>query len=92
MSTYLYMQCLDHDPPLVAEGESGQHLYDLPDIRADIANRDALVAAVREHDMQPNGYFRSNTLKFLAAHPTCRIGIVDEYDKTHPLTGKATDG
>ena len=38
MSTYLYLRCEDHDPPLVAREESGQHLYDLPTIRADIAD------------------------------------------------------
>ena len=30
MSTYLYLVCLDHTPPLRAASESGQHLYDLP--------------------------------------------------------------
>ena len=34
--------CLDHDPPLKADGESGQHLYDLPQIRKDIRRRASL--------------------------------------------------
>ena len=43
MSTYIYLQCLDHDPPLRAQDESGQHYYDLPRIRADVANRVELI-------------------------------------------------
>lgn len=50
MSTYLYLACLDHDPPLFADDESGQHLYDLPQIRADIARRAEMVAQVPYRD------------------------------------------
>ena len=39
MSTWIYLECADHDPPISADGESGQHLYDLPDIREDIRRR-----------------------------------------------------
>lgn len=90
MSTYLYLECLDHDPPLQAEDESGQHLYDLRRIRAEIAHRDELVAA--HPDGVPmvsgfddiDGYFQSNSVRFLAAHPKCRIGIRDDYGHEHP--------
>ncbi len=84
MSTYLYLLCLDHTPPLEAEGESGQHLHDLPQIRADIANRGTIVAAAAD-DWSPAGYFRRHTVAFLSAHPACRIGIRDEYGIDHPL-------
>ena len=94
MSTWLYLECLDHDPPLRADDESGQHLYDLPQIRADIADRDALVAAVRatrfgDVEQVTNDYFRRHTLRFLVAHPTCHIGIRDEYGHLHPLDAEA---
>ena len=36
MSTWLYLRCESHDPPLENDGESGQHLYDLEQIWADI--------------------------------------------------------
>lgn len=88
MSTYLYVACLDHDPPITAYEESGQHLYDLPQIRADIANRDALAEAWRD-DVQPRGYYRLHTVAFLVAHPKCHLGIRDEYDRWHPLVEKA---
>ena len=83
MSTYIHLQCLSHHPPLVAEGESGQHLYDLPQLREDIANR-ALIVAALSVDCWPEG-FRRNTALFLREHPTCLLGITDEYGKDHPL-------
>jgi hypothetical protein len=89
MSTYIYLQCLDHTPPLKASDESGQHLYDLPQIRADIANRERIVAAYKD-DWQPGGYFRGHTAWFLVQHPTCRLGIIDEYGGTHPLVEEVT--
>ena len=95
MSTYLYLRCEDHDPPLVADSESGQHLYDLPTIRADIADREALVRITRgrEEYIDLGDHFRNNTASFLAAHQKCRIGIVDEYGADHPVDHKeAPDG
>ena len=53
MSTYVYLECLDHDPPLRSDGEVGQHLYDLPDIRKYIAQRDMYVAIMAQ-DMPVN--------------------------------------
>lgn len=85
MSTYVYLRCEDHDPPLRASDESGQHLYDLEQIRADIANRVAIVAAL-EDDWTVDDSFRRATARFLAKHPKCRIGIVDEYRVVHALT------
>ena len=91
MSTYLYLMCMDHTPPLEAAFESGQHTYDLPQIRADIANRDTLVAAweASGHELVAGGYFQGNTLRFLAAHPRCNLGIRDEYDRWHSITDEA---
>ena len=88
MSTYLYLECLDHDPVLRSSGEVGQHLYDLPQIREDIANRDLFVA-VAEADLDPDygHHFRQNTVQFLVQHPRCSIGIRDEYGNQHPLVG-----
>lgn len=82
MSTWLYLRCESHDPPLENDGESGQHLYDLEQIWADIKHRDRIAAAY--HDgMIPDDHFRCNTAWFLAAHPNCQITVVDEYGRTH---------
>lgn len=87
MSTWLYLECRTHDPVLSADGESGQHTYDLPQIRTDIANRDLIVQA-RDADLLDvsDDHFRGNTVRFLAAHPKCDIGIRDEYGHDHPIT------
>jgi hypothetical protein len=89
VSTWIYLRCEDHDPPLQADGESGQHLYDLPQVRADLLNRDALVAAWRD-DLRPGrDHFRSNTIRFLVAHPRCHIRIWDEYGVEHSTEEEA---
>ncbi len=84
MSTYLYLECLDHNPPLRAVEESGQHLYDLPQIRADVANRDTIIAAL-ELNIVSDEPFRSTTAWFLANHPHCQLAIRDERGETYPL-------
>lgn len=85
MSTYLYLECLDHDPPLRADGESGQHLHDLPDIRYDITHRKVMAELWSSYAVNPSNHFRANSAKFLADHATCRVGIRDEYGDTYPL-------
>ena len=86
MSTYLYLQCLDHTPPLTAEEESGQHLSDLPTIRAALADREAAIARSALNGTQGYWSFERNTARFLAAHRTCQVGIIDEYGREYPLT------
>lgn len=87
MSTWMYLTCLNHDPVLVAEDESGQHHYDLPRIRAEIADRSAVVEETSQgqHWDEPiNSYFRRRSAQFLRQHKTCRIGIRDEYGVDYP--------
>lgn len=92
MSTYVHLVCLDHNPPLVAADESGQHLSDLPRIRREIADREALAALwaisaiAYGWDGDPDAYFRAHSARFLHAHRTCRIGIRDEYGVEYPTT------
>jgi len=47
VSTYLYLECADHAPPLRSDDEVGQHLYDLPNVRGYFAERAHLVALVQ---------------------------------------------
>lgn len=81
MSTYLYLECLDHAPALTSDGEVGQHLYDLARIRREIAERSLLAEIEHTYDSQ----FTSNAARFFAQHPNCRIGIRDEYGVEHPI-------
>ncbi len=85
MSTYIYLTCRDHSPAIRADGESGRHLSDLPQLRDDIANRDVIVHAQEVLDFYPEDNYRINTAGFLAAHPRCHLGIVDEYGREHPI-------
>lgn len=84
MSTWIYLQCESHEPPLIAEDESGQHLYDLPQLRKDVAEREALVKMM-DDGWSIDDYYRRHTVKFLAAHRKCQLGIIDEYNRTYPL-------
>lgn len=85
MSTWLYLQCEDHDPPLTSE-DVGQHLYDLPDIRRHIARRDSYAEMAEDGDLIRFGdHFGNHAYDFLTQHPRCTIGIVDEYGITYPL-------
>ena len=82
MSTYLYLRCDAHDPPLLSEGEVGQHLYDLPSIRRYIAMRGGIGPDVFKHHLP---YFARNAFAFLRQHKTCPVAIEDEYGKEHPV-------
>ena len=86
MSTYLYLECLDHTPPLSSDGEVGQHLTDLPRIRTEIANRAAFVAIADQYPDYGH-HFTNNAARFLCQHPHCRIGIRDECNQEHPVGG-----
>ena len=91
MSTYIYLLCRDHSPVIQADGESGQHLSDLPQLRQDIADRDVIVRSLQVLDLYYDGSYRGNTARFLAAHPRCHLGIVDEYGREHPIEEEGED-
>jgi hypothetical protein len=97
VSNYVRLVCFDHDPPLIADDESGQHLSDLDQIRADIAMPiDELISAVdtapRVAPFEPDPtYFRRHTMRFRVAHPRCRIGIRDECGVEHPIEQTEAD-
>ena len=82
MSTWLYLQCDSHTPPLRAGSESGQHLYDLPQIFEDLADRELIVKAWQNY-LIPDDHFRGATAAFLADHPHCTITVIDEYGHIH---------
>lgn len=88
MSTWIYLVCTDHTPPIQAEDESGQHLYDLPQIRKDLADREQLVAMKPDEldcRESADSYYTRATWRFLQYHPKCNIEIRDEYDRVHPI-------
>lgn len=89
MSTYLYLECLEHDPPVRSHGEVGQHVYDLPRVQREIADRDRLVAIARDYEFVDfASHFTMNAIRFFVEHPRCRIGVRDEYGRQHPAGGE----
>lgn len=86
MSTWIYLVCTDHTPPIQAEDESGQHLSDLDQLRRDLANRDKLVEMKPDEvDCWSDSHYTSATWRFLHEHPKCNIEIRDQYDRTYPI-------
>lgn len=99
MSTYIYLVCEAHDAPVKSGEESGQHLYDLPQLRLDWLNRKHWLsyierfpdALTREWDHL--SYFQRNTFGFLREHADCgdSMHVVTEYGVQMPLRIKTVD-
>lgn len=85
MSTYLHLECRVHEPAISSDGEVGQHLYDLPNIREYIKHRSAL-AAVAYLDGVTLSSWAGNAASFFKQHPNCPVFIADEYGKDHAVT------
>lgn len=94
MSTWLYLRCTTHTPPLVNDGESGQHLSDLPTIWNQLRDRATVIAEWAAHRENPEKmmsdppfehHYARNTAAFLTQHPDCDVDVVDEYGTTHPV-------
>lgn len=88
MSTWLYLECTEHDPPIRSESEVGQHLYDLPRIREWLTDRAGLVDTFKDRLIYtgyvgPEDYFGRHAAQFFMKHPHCRILIRDEYGSVH---------
>lgn len=85
MSTWLYLECRSHTPPICSEDEVGQHLYDLPRIRREIKNRHDIEVFDRWEVSGYESFFTAHAVHFLRSHLECQVHIVDEYDREHPL-------
>ena len=85
MSTYLYLVCVDHDPPLESTDEVGQHLSDLPTVRAVLASRHSDVMQFVFGDR-----YADTARRFLNQHPRCDVRIRDECGVEHPTTPEET--
>lgn len=82
----LYLECQEHDPPIRASKPSGRTVYELPKIRAMVAQREYWIAEYEAtHREAPSavelerffGQYDLNTVVFLQAHPRCRIRLAD---------------
>lgn len=89
MSTEMYLECLDHTPTLLSD-VVGNREADLRNIWAVLAMRD-VVSLAAGLDADYGDYCTNNIARFLAQHPTCRLGIRDEYGHEHPTTAPSPE-
>lgn len=92
MSTFIYLRCDHHDEPILSEEESGQHRYDLPQLRFDWINRKHWLQYIDHFpDALTQGwdhlsYFQRHTYSFLRDHADCGTpAVVDEYGGTYSI-------
>jgi hypothetical protein len=83
VSTYWYFECLDHLPALRSIDEFTQHTDDGA-YRAgvELAQQRPLDAADYSTG---TGHFEGNARSFLTQHPTCALGLVNEYGERRSL-------
>jgi hypothetical protein len=75
-------------------GCHSQHLgYELENARRLLRDRDRLLRVMAEmratnvwDPYEIDDRYCARTLRFMTQHPTCDIGIRDEYGKDHPIT------
>lgn len=82
MSTYVYLACLDHTPPLIATEESDQHMHRdgvMEQIQRWVDNRETLVPMWHRSELDYSNYFLANTMRFLVQHEHCRVFAQSEY-------------
>lgn len=77
MSTWMYLVCPSHEAPVKSDGESGQHTYDVPQVRFDWLRRDHWLQYIDRfpdtltRDYDHLSYFQRNTFAFLRDHRDC---------------------
>ncbi len=91
MSTYWYLECMDHDPPLKSFDEVTQHTDDVYYRRA--------VELVHQRPLDPDWentyyrdgsadtYFEGHARAFLVQHPQCTVGLINEYGERRAAGG-----
>ena len=89
MSTYIYLKCVSHQPPIYSDMEVGQHTCDIDDIRKMFANKIKIVEIANTGlDVTYGSSWANCAARFLTQHPNCEIIIEDEYKKTYPVFEK----
>lgn len=80
MSTYWYYECLDHDPTIESQDEFTQHTDDSHfEAGVRLAQSRPVVPKDFEFHDRSRDYFDGNARRFLIHHPTCRLGLINEY-------------
>ncbi|MDJ0010115.1 hypothetical protein [Gordonia alkanivorans] len=88
MSTYHYLECANHNPPLLSDDEVEQHrdTETLDKVRELVRNRATIVPLLREEKIGlPDDRYLENALRFLVFHEHCKVNLVTEYDEREEL-------
>ena len=83
MSTYWYIECLNHTPPLSSADEVEQHTRGLDPIRTLIESR-PVDPNWHEHSSHLQ-YFETHADRLHPQHPDCRLQLVNEYGERDPI-------
>lgn len=86
MSTYFYLECLSHTPPLQCDTEVSQH--DDRYVEAAIRLAQGEPATSFTEDDFLGSWTREGALRFLREHEHCAIDIVSEYGDRRPIPGR----
>ncbi|AMS03154.1 hypothetical protein BJD61_gp75 [Gordonia phage Obliviate] len=88
MSTYHYLECSCHNPPLTSDEEVEQHrgTETLEKVRELVRRRDVILPLVRAELVDyPDDRYLRNALTFLNDHEHCVIGLVTEYGERESI-------
>lgn len=89
MSTNVYLYCLEHRPYIASTSEVEQHIGGAysENIARFIADRERLAKVDPWEDLRDDRQFERAAAWFFDSHPTCRVGVKDEYDRWHDIPG-----
>lgn len=78
MSTWVYFVCIDHDPVLVADAESGQH-NEVEAMRELLDHREDWLDIADDERITISDRYAANGVRFFQQHPRCRLACKNEY-------------
>ena len=88
MSTYVYFECLEHDPPLQSDGEISQHWDSYVDTAIRMAQG---VEPLPADPYELHDQFLLSAAVFLRFHELCAVGLVSEYGEHRPIEGRGAE-
>lgn len=93
MSTYYYLECLAHTPPIVSTEESARKSSQISQIREDWEHREEIWWSY-DSGLLTNVEFgspRMATIHFMEHHKDCPVQIRSEYGEVYPIAAEDND-
>ena len=88
MSTYFYMECQDHNPPLPADFEISQHDDDYVAAAIEYVVNEQPPWMIRDRLFWINGMPEALDV-WLKTHAACHIDVVSEYGDHRVIPGRS---